>query len=86
MRIQRLAQVSGGYEGDAIIGLRADAVLARGGEEQVDKRRIAGVTGAVGEGHGKAEGIADQNVSAAGQVGIGPGRQQAVITGHGGGG
>ncbi|MNJ59456.1 hypothetical protein D3C77_551420 [compost metagenome] len=86
MRGQWLPQVGSRDKGDAIIDLRAGAVLARGRQKQVDEGGITGVAGAVGKGHGKAEGIADQNVGATRQVGSRASSQQAVIAGHGRGG
>ncbi|MCY1176997.1 hypothetical protein D9M73_172860 [compost metagenome] len=80
---QRLPQIRGGNKGNAVIYLGPGTVLAGGRKEQVDKGRIAGVAGAVGEGHGKCEGIAQQHLGTAGQLGAWAGSQQSVVTGHG---
>ncbi|MND63987.1 hypothetical protein D3C80_553070 [compost metagenome] len=82
---QRLPQICGRNKGNAVIYLGAGSVLAGGWKEQVDKGRIAGVAGAVGEGHGKCEGIAQQHLGTAGQLGAWAGSQQPVVTGHGSG-
>ncbi|MDT4851260.1 hypothetical protein FQZ97_854370 [compost metagenome] len=76
---QRLPQVGGGNEGDAIVDLGARAVLAGGGEEQVDEGAVARVGRAVGEGDGEGEGVAEQHIGTAGEGGAGARGQQAVV-------
>ncbi|MCY1288008.1 hypothetical protein D9M70_370270 [compost metagenome] len=83
---QGLARIAGGDEGDAVVDLGAGAVPPGGREEQVDEGRVAGVGGAVGEGHGEGEGAAEQHVGTAGEVRGGAGDQQPVVAGQVGGG
>ncbi len=83
---QRLPQVSGRDEGDTVIDLGTGAILASSWEEQIEERGVPRVGGNVGKGDVEGEGIAQQNVGAAGQGGSWASGQQAVISRHCGGG